>query len=276
MTRRFEHSPVDFPGLSPAIKALVVANVVLYVLGWLVAGEFTRLFGLVPAQVLGERWVWQPFTYLFLHGNLVHLLFNLLALWMFGAPVEKQWGSREFLKFYLLCGVGAGLVSVAAAPHSHAPIIGASGAIYGLLIAFAMLYPEAVVYLYGFFPIKARHMAVLFGVVEFAAGAADATPGVARVAHLSGMAIGYLYIRWWWILKLRAKAGLADLLRLRATQVRRAEPERVAVRPSSAPAPGEDMAEVDRILDKILEHGESSLTSDELDVLRRHRPEGHA
>ncbi|MFA6094088.1 MAG: rhomboid family intramembrane serine protease [Elusimicrobiota bacterium] len=287
MSRRFEHAPVDLPGLPPVLKALLGANLFFYVLGWLVSGEFTRLFGLVPAQVIGQRWVWQLFTYMFLHGSLMHLLFNLLALWMFGSPVESQWGAREFLKYYLLCGVGAGLVSVAVSPHSTVPVIGASGAVYGLLVAFAMLYPDAVVYLYGFFPIKARHMAVLFGVVEFAAGVSHSTPGVARLAHLSGMAVGYLYLRWWWILQLRAKALLGGLLPAASPRPARARAVRAADQPAhqrgarapesvgAAPVPAlsheEEMAVVDRILDKILEKGESSLTSEELEILRRHR-----
>ncbi|MBI3296759.1 MAG: rhomboid family intramembrane serine protease [Elusimicrobia bacterium] len=274
MSRRFEHGPLDFKSMSPVIKALVVINAAVFIISLLVGGQFKSLFGLVPYQVVHERWIWQPFTYLFLHGTFFHVLFNLFALWMFGMPVEAQWGPREFLKYFLITGVGAGLVSVAVAPDSHNVIIGASGAVFGLLVAFAMLYPDAVVYLYFFFPIKAKHMAMLFGAIEFFAGASAANPASARVAHLSGMAIGYFYIRWWWVLTLRLKTmfsspgGTAE--RGAAPKTRRRPLPVGAPRPDApAAAPSDDMTEVDRILDKIIAQGESSLTDKEREVLRR-------
>ncbi|MEK7744263.1 MAG: rhomboid family intramembrane serine protease [Elusimicrobiota bacterium] len=269
--RNFSHAPIDFNTMSPVIKALVIANAVAFLMSQLVAGQFSGLFGLVPARVVEDRWIWQLFPYLFLHGSFLHLIFNLFALWMFGMPVEAQWGPREFLKFFLICGVGAGLINVALTPHSHYPVIGASGAVYGLLVAFAMLYPDAVVYLYFFFPIKAKHMAMLFGLLEFFA-ASDGSSGVARYAHLGGMVIGYLYIRWWWILSMRVKALWRDM-----TQggVVVSERPRAGARSSRKTRPvsyEEEMAEVDRILDKILDQGEASLTEQEREVLRKHGP----
>lgn len=273
MSRQFGHGPLDFKSMSPAIKGLVVANSAVFVLSFLVGGEFKNLFGLVPHQVVHERWIWQPVTYLFLHGSFFHVLFNLFALWMFGMPVEAQWGPREFLKYFLITGVGAGLVSVAAAPASHSVIIGASGAVFGLLVAFAMLYPESVVYLYFFFPIKAKHMAILFGGIEFFAGASSANPASARVAHLSGMVIGYLYIRWWWVLTLRVKtlfSGFGGAPERGAAPKPRRRPQAVGGPREEGGVPGDDeMAEIDRILDKIIAQGEASLTDREREVLRR-------
>lgn len=269
MTRIFRHDPVDFRNLPPAIRILMIANVVGFLAG-LVVPDLHNLFGLVPQQVLFQRWVWQPVTYLFLHGNLWHLVFNLFALWMFGMPVEAQWGERDFLKYYFLCGLGAAVAHLALAPHSGIPVIGASGAVYGLLVAFAMLYPDAVVYLYFLIPIKAAHMALLFGAIEFFAGATGSTPGVARFAHLGGMLTGYLYIRWWWVAKIQLKA----LWR----RARSAEPEdepaprpvpRRASKPKAA-SPDADMAEVDRILDKILSDGLESLTDEERGIMHRY------
>jgi membrane associated rhomboid family serine protease len=281
MSRQFGHGPLDFRSMPPVIKALVVTNAAVFLLSMVVGGEFTRLFGLVPSRVVYDRWVWQPFTYLFLHGNFFHLLFNLFALWMFGMPVIANWGPREFLKYFLLTGVGAGLVSVAAAPSSTTAIIGASGAIYGLLVAFAMLFPEAVVYLYFFFPIKAKHMAILFGLMEFFAGASAANPASARLAHLSGMVIGYVYIRWWWVAEDKLKAvmtGFGGPPELSPAKPRR-RPQAVGA-PSGPDAPEDESAEVDRILDKSLAHGEASLTEREREVLRRQArkrpPEGRA
>ncbi|MCR4295156.1 MAG: rhomboid family intramembrane serine protease [Elusimicrobia bacterium] len=270
MTRIFRHDPVDFRSLPPAIRLLMIANIVGFLIG-LVVPDMHNLFGLVPQQVLFHRWIWQPVTYLFLHGNLWHLFFNLFALWMFGMPVEAQWGERDFLKYYFLCGLGAAAAHLALAPHSGIPVIGASGSVYGLLVAFAMLYPDAVVYLYFLIPIKAAHMALLFGAIEFFAGATGSTPGVARFAHLGGMLTGYLYIRWWWVAKIQLKA----LWR----RARSAEPEdepaprpipRRAAKPKAAPAPSNDMAEVDRILDKILSDGLESLTDEERGIMHRY------
>jgi membrane associated rhomboid family serine protease len=269
VTRVFRHDPVDFRGMPSAIRALMIANVVGFLAGMIVP-DLHNLFGLVPQQTLFHRWIWQPVTYLFLHGNLWHLIFNLFALWMFGMPVESQWGERDFLKYYFLCGLGAAAAHLALAPHSAIPVIGASGSVYGLLVAFAMLYPDAVVYLYFLIPIKAAHMALLFGAIEFFAGATGSTPGVARFAHLGGMLTGYLYIRWWWVAKIQLKA-----LWRRASS---AEPDdepaprpvpRRAAKPK-APAPGADMAEVDRILDKILSDGLGSLTDEEKGIMHRY------
>jgi len=256
--------------MSPAIRFLIIANIAAFALFQLVGAQFYDLFGLVPVHVWQDRWVWQVATYLFIHGSVFQLLFNLLALWMFAMPIESQWGSWEFLKYYFLCGIGAGVVSVALQPHSTAHIIGASGAIYGLLVAYAMLYPDAVVYLYFFFPIKASHMAILFGLIEFFAGATDATPGIARFTHLSGMIIGYVYIRWWWELELRAKSYWTQWTGSMSGQSSR-KSSRITPAPKK-PAAREDEnldEEVNRILDKISASGQQSLSSEELDILRR-------
>lgn len=287
MSRMFSHSPMNFNIMSPAIKVLIAANIAGFALAQFVP-DFNNIFGLVPAKVVNDRHVWQLVTYLFLHGDFFHLFLNLFSLWMFALPVESQWGSKEFVKYYFLCGIGAGIISVAIDPTSTGRIIGASGAIFGLLVAFAMLYPDAVVYLYALFPVKARHMAIAFGVLEFFAGISHRTPGVARFAHLGGMVIGYLYIRWWWIFKIKLKGlwyeiaprGMSSGGRPRGgpLMLKKEKPQRSAA--SATAVADEHMMEVDRILDKISEQGQSSLSQEELDILKRHaerkRPEGNA
>ena len=267
--RTFSHEPISFRQMPPAIKTLIIANAAVFALSYIVGGHFRDIFGLVPQHVIGDRWFWQPVTYLFLHGGFMHLRFNLFALWMFGMPVEAQWGKTEFLKYYFLCGLGAAAASIAMAPHSSVPVIGASGSVYGMLVAFAMLYPDAVVYLYFLIPVKAAHMAILFGLIEFFAGAAGSNPGVARFAHLGGMVTGYLYIRWWWVLKLRAKAFYQGLALGKAPQrsPRRRAPDLARNERAKAET---QMVEVDRILDKILVSGLESLTEDERAVMRRY------
>ncbi|MFH2201569.1 MAG: rhomboid family intramembrane serine protease [Elusimicrobiota bacterium] len=287
MTRRFAHGPLDFRAMSPVIKGLIIANVVVFLLLELTSrAHFSQFFGLVPYRVLHQGLLWQPFTYLFLHGGFFHLFFNVFALWMFGMPVEAEWGPREFLKFYFICGVGAGVLNVILTPHSVAPIIGASGAVYGLLIAFAMLFPDAVIYLYFLFPIKAKHMAVLFVVLEFMAATSTNNTTVARFAHLGGALIAYVYIRWWNWARMYGTALLREIFSRsgykgkagarRKTSARIAPPRR---KPEPAMNYVDEIAEVDRILDKISDHGEESLTPQERETLLRQakkKPEGHA
>lgn len=271
MTRVFRHDPVDFKAMPPAIKGLLIATVAGFLISKLVGPQIDDLFGLVPQHTLFDRWIWQPFTYLFLHGSIWHLIFNLFALWMFGMPVEAQWGEIEFLKYYFLCGFGGALATIALTPHSSIPVIGSSASVYGMLVAFAMLYPDAVVYLYFLIPVKAAHMAILFGALEFFAGASGSTPGIARFAHLGGMITGYLYIRWWWAVKVKGKSLVTGLFA-------REEPAagRVTRRSASTSEPsrlsdvGGEMGEVDRILDKILASGLESLTDDERELMRRY------
>ncbi|HXT02405.1 MAG TPA: rhomboid family intramembrane serine protease [Elusimicrobiota bacterium] len=273
MTRIFRHDPIDFSAMPPAIKGLLIANIIGFAIAKLAGPAMINdMFGLVPQHLIFERWIWQPVTYLFIHGNIWHLIFNLFALWMFGMPVEAQWGEKEFLKYYFLCGFGAALTSTLLNIHSTIPVIGASGPIYGLLVAFAMLYPDAVVYLYFLIPVKAAHMAILFGALEFFAGATGATPGIARFAHLGGMVTGYFYIRWWWVWKLNAK-GFAKGLFHRDVEEAPVRPQ--ARRSSKATAVMEErredpMAEVDRILDKILASGLESLTDAERELMKRY------
>lgn len=266
--RSFRHEPIDFRRMPAAIRGLIMANVIVYLVSQISGGKFFDMFGLVPQHVLVDRWIWQPFTYLFVHGGFMHLLFNLFALWMFGMPVESQWGQWEFLKYYFLCGLGAAAASLILSPGSTLPIIGASGPVYGMLVAFAMLYPDAVVYLYFLIPVKASHMAILFGVIEFFTGVSGSTPTVARYAHLGGMVTGYVYIRWWWVIKVKARelgrrvSGAAP----KSSRAGRVRPEPAAVPVDDRPP----MAEIDRILDKILVSGIDSLTDEEKAIMRKY------
>ena len=144
-------SPLSFgPGpVSSVLKALIAANVVMFV-ATLIAPSLVDILGLTPILVVRRLWVWQVATYMFLHAGIFHILFNMLALWMFGGELERVWGTRYFLKFYFVCGIGAGILTVLfsllpfdiAHALEGATIIGASGAIYGLLLAFAIYFPD--------------------------------------------------------------------------------------------------------------------------------------
>jgi membrane associated rhomboid family serine protease len=199
------YRPSFFGGFSffpPVIKALLLSNIGVF-LGILFLGNF-RLgdyslslvlngwFALFP---LGQGFqVWQLFTYLFMHAGFSHLFFNMLALWMFGMELENTWGSRKFLTYYLVCGVGAGLANLLIAPlfTSVGPTIGASGAIYGVLLAFGLMFPDRLIFIYFFIPLKAKYFVVLYMVIEFVS--VGSTDGIAHFAHLGGAVVGFIYL----------------------------------------------------------------------------------
>jgi membrane associated rhomboid family serine protease len=200
---------LSFPPFTRWVKRLIIICAAVYfvqvVLG-AVAPQLARdmevYLGLVPFAVLHYGMVWQLATYSFLHGSVSHVLLNMLTLWMFGSQEEQDWGSRKFLEFYFFCVVGAALVTVAVAytglPGASPliPTIGASGGIYGLLIAFGMLYGDREIYLFPFpFSIKAKY---LVGIIIFVVVIATFQPsqgGVANFAHLGGLLFGFLYIK---------------------------------------------------------------------------------
>lgn len=204
-------------GITPVVKKLIIANVAVFFLTAFLGAfsqrlqfDFILLFGLVPEKFLFGLHLWQPLTYLFLHSGFMHIFFNMFALWMFGTTLERDWGSRRFLRYYFLTGVGAGLLSVlVTAVSSQAgwaavrgpltpmqiPTIGASGAVYGLLLAFGLLYPHTPILVMFLFPIPARIFVLIFGALAFFSALSGPGTGIAHVAHLGGMIFGYIYLR---------------------------------------------------------------------------------
>lgn len=182
--------------LTPAVKFLLIANVAvflaqeLFLPGWVVS-----LFGLVPELVWDKLYLWQLFTYQFFHGGLFHLLFNMLALWMFGCTLEQRWGSEFFLKYYFVSVVGGGILNALLLPGQVGPSIGASAGIYGLLMAFALIYPNQIIYFYFLFPMKMKHFVWIIGGIALYSAISSGQSGIAHLAHLGGMAFGYLYLR---------------------------------------------------------------------------------
>jgi membrane associated rhomboid family serine protease len=160
----------------------------------------TIRLGLSPQSVFEDFAVWQPATYMFLHSTrgLGHILFNMLALWMFGTELERTWGTRFFTKYYFITGIGAAatslLLSLFIADIYHSTTVGASGAIYGLLIAYAMYFPHRTIY-YIIFPIPARVFVAIMGLIAFWSSVSGSGGGVAHTAHLGGLVVGYLYLK---------------------------------------------------------------------------------
>ena len=188
--------------MSPAVKYLIWANVALYVLT-LIFPVLTMLLGLVPQAVLQRGWLWQPVTYMFVHGSLTHILFNMLGLWMFGVELERLWGTRFFLRYYAIAGLGAAATTLAwsllpldvSSQIYYAVTFGASGALYGVLGAFALYYPDRPILMFLLFPIPAKYFVLIIGAVAFLASAGSGGGGVAHTAHLGGLVVGYVYLR---------------------------------------------------------------------------------
>ena len=188
--------------------------------------------------------IWQVVTYMFLHGGFMHIFFNMLTLWMFGTDLERQWGTREFLKFYFISGIGAGLISCLVMMSSLTPIIGASGAIFAVLVAFAVLYPNRIVYVWFLFPIKVKYLVTIMIAIGVFAAWNQSHDGIAHFTHLGGALVGYLYLKQDWHLGSWFN-GLKRLRLKRRTKVMMKQNRRSA----------ELMDEVDRILDRINEVG---------------------
>jgi membrane associated rhomboid family serine protease len=183
------------------VKWLLIINTAIFVIEYLggrTVQSFLAPMALVPRLVVFSFpwYLYQLFTYMFLHGGIGHLLFNMLALWMFGLPLEQTWGTRRFLKYYFLCGIGAGICDtvVSVLLGHNTATIGASGAIYGLLLAFGVLFPDTQVLMYFLFPIKAKYLVMIYGAVALLSAWGN-NSGVSNVAHLGGMLFGLLYLK---------------------------------------------------------------------------------
>jgi len=200
-TRSYARQYLGGGGLPRGVKGLIVANSVIFLLMWLFERTtavqlFSRYFSLYPVDVVTRLFVWQLVTYLFLHGGFFHILFNMLALWFFGKDLEDIWGTRRFLQFYFFCGIGAGLFVVLGNylfADPRIPTIGASGAIYGVLLVCAVMWPDRIIIFY-IFPIKLKYFVMILGAIAFFS-VRDLNSGVSDIAHLSGMGFGYLFLK---------------------------------------------------------------------------------
>jgi len=181
-------------GLTPIIKKLMIVMGAVFLLQMVMSSHISFYLGLVPILVWKKYFLWQLATYIFLHGGITHLLFNLLALWMFGGELESYWGSRKFLRYFLFCGIGAGICTVIFTPYQFIPVIGASGAIYGILLAFGWLFPNRLIYIYLLFPIPAKYMVIIFGLIELFSSMEGTGGGVAHLTHLGGLLFGLSYM----------------------------------------------------------------------------------
>ncbi len=269
----------------PVIRYLLLANAGIFLL--------TGFFGLfrlgghplagwigaaLPLYPIGEGFQpWQLVTYMFLHANFMHILFNMFALWMFGMELENIWGSKKFFTYYMVCGIGAGLSNLLLAPLIGAvgPTVGASGAIFGVLIAFGMMFPDRPIFIYFLLPIRARYFVLLYILMELYFGVTGTSDGVAHFAHLGGAAVGFAYI----LIDQRRNPLEGILARVK----QRIVPSEHAASYSSRYEPHEvsdakfydvgendqkvSQAQIDEILDKISQSGYQSLSEKEKKLL---------
>ncbi len=290
---RYTNQPPAFGGakmrlhVTPWVKILLISNAVVYLVTLVVGrGPIFDLFAFSPDRILQQPW--GMLTYMFVHAGFWHLLMNMLFIFFFGPPLEERWGSEMFLKFYLVCGLGGVLLSFL---FAEATIVGASAACYGIMLAFAMAWPNQPVYVWGVWPVKVKWLVTFMVAISFASAIGPTRDGVAHLAHLGGVIVGFLFVKSGWL-----PAGAWE-------QPRRT---RAAKRPGSTPGPAkrgpgwtakrrgtsasstpigdaferrkvrkrmsEERAELDRVdavLDKISAHGIDSLTAEERDLLDR-------
>ena len=300
-----QYSPTGFRVLPPVVKNLLIINVLMFLATFTLNRfniDLTNILGLHFFKASDFR-VYQIITYMFMHANFGHLFFNMFALWMFGNTLENLWGSKRFLLFYMVCGIGAGLCQELVQYIQYAtsladygsvnvggqivPIgtylnmmntVGASGAIYGLLLAFGMTYPNSMIYLYFLFPIKAKWFVIGYAVIELITGLTG-VDNVAHFAHLGGMLFGLLLILYW----RKNPSGSDKNFRKwkdvfeswkRKSRVKYTPYEEVKDEPKVPRSDGdynrqkaERERNIDEILDKVAKSGYASLTAEEKEYL---------
>lgn len=257
--------------ITPMVRLIIIISAACFFLDGISRGALSAHFSLYPPLALTKGWVWQFVTYIFLHGDIWHLLFNMLALWMFGSSLERLWGGPRFLQYFLVTGIGAGIIS-AILDFSSPPIIGSSGSIYGILVAFAITFPEVELLVFFLFSMKAKHYCIIFAAIELYFSLSSPGSSVAHIAHLGGMAVGFFML----------KPPGALLNKFTAKQkwpFSSSKPRHLTIVSSpqetskTTPAALDDELQlrVDNILDKIRVHGMQALSLEERNILEKAR-----
>ena len=244
-----------------AIKILIGANIIIFLLKIISQNPATPffnpivdLFGLSSSAVWPR--IWQPFTYLFIHKDFLHVFFNMFVLWMFGSELESIWGRKSFLRYYFTTGVGSGLIwLVLNLSNANHTLAGASGAVYGILLAFGMLFPNRTVYLYFLFPIKVKYLVMFLVATEFILSM-NTTSDISHITHLSAVVIGFVYLRYIWRWK-DIRFSIRKYIREFGLTVQYQKETRRA----------KLQQEVDQILDKINTVGYDGLSKEEKETL---------
>ncbi len=249
-------------GLTEAVKNILIANGIVFVLQRLFGSQFILAFGLIPQMAWSRFFIWQFITYMFLHGGIIHLLINMYVLWMFGTEVERMWGAKAFYRYYFVTGIGAGIIHTFLTPFSMIPTIGASGAVLGILTAFAVMFPNREITLLLFFilpvTMQAKTLVLICAGMSLFSGVMGSADGIAHFAHLGGMLVGYLYMK---------RGNSFNFFKTRYQEWRRIRYMRV----NRKNREGLDKLrrQVDQVLDKANEMGMENLTPDEKILLNK-------
>jgi membrane associated rhomboid family serine protease len=263
--------------ITPSVKKIIIFTSVIYIIqlfGNIISPGFVETtFGIHHIGFIQQLKLWQPLTYMFLHGNFFHIFFNMFALWMFGSDLEELFGSRNFFKFYLYSGFGAGLCialmnNYLFTHYSLNPItVGASGAIYALLLAYGMIWPNREVLLYFLFPIKMKYLLLIFGGIEFFGTLASTSGGggnISHIGHLGGLVTGFILLKtkFWYSKKTFFHSFDSIIRNYRLARHKKRIEERIKAKEI-----------IDTLLDKITRYGYGSLTPEEkrqLEWARKH------
>ena len=243
-----------------AIKVLISVNAVVFLIRIIAKNQIdlAEIFGLSSESIWPM--IWQPLTYMFVHGDFFHIFMNMFVLWMFGSELESIWGRDGFIKYYFTTGVGSGLVWLLFnVGNPYTVLIGASGAIYGLLLAYGLMFPNRKILIYFLFPVKVKYFVIFLGSMAFVSSMGTSGSSISHLTHLSGMVIGYIYLKspWTW-------PRLRLLINSKVAEVRHNKVERKKARKMNM------QQTVDCLLDKINKVGYDGLTEDEKDELYTH------
>jgi membrane associated rhomboid family serine protease len=255
------------PSQNSGVMILLMINIIAFIiLGFIQSANYELYYSLfnqlslIPGDVLltpgiTEKFqIWQCLTYLFLHGGIIHLFFNMLGLWFLGRDLEHTWGKENFIKYYLAVGIGSGLLTVIynlqfINANDIRPIVGASGAIYGLLLAYGVLFPNRILYIYGIFPVKVKNVVIFSGSIAFFYSITLSNSGISHITHLAGIIVGIVYLQYWTHQKQSEK-----ILKLHDNDIFTERMNR--------------QKKMDQILDKVIDVGWDGLSREDKDFLK--------
>ncbi len=263
------YRPGGFQVMPPAIKILIIVNILVFFVTaapGLISQAFYLYGALWPVASASETGmsfqIWQLVTYMFMHGGFAHIFFNMFALWLFGTEIENYWGTKEFTYYYFICGIGAALINVLTTVGSPYPTVGASGAVFGVLLAFGMMFPDRYIFLYFLFPIKAKYFIAGYAALELLMGINSTTMGarsnIAHFAHLGGMVVGFAYIKY-----RQQGFSFTDWIDKTFPKKEESEGPKLYTKKSKGTELQASEEEIDAILDKISKEGYKSLTEEE-------------
>ena len=255
------------PNQNSGVMILLMINIIAFIiLGFIQSTNYELYYSLfnqlslIPGDILitpgiTEKFqIWQCLTYLFLHGGIIHLFFNMLGLWFLGRDLEHTWGKENFIKYYLAVGIGSGLLTVIynlqfINANDIRPIVGASGAIYGLLLAYGVLFPNRILYIYGIFPVKVKNVVIVSGSIAFFYSITLSNSGISHITHLAGIIVGIVYLQYWTHQKQSEK-----ILKLHDNDIFTERMNR--------------QKKMDQILDKVIDVGWDGLSREDKDFLK--------